>query len=63
MNKKIVKLIIGIIVFLAFLYWFFFIFSFGGGCIQVLQEARNPITGQVKVFPTPCDVPLGWKKI
>jgi hypothetical protein len=29
-------------------------------CIQVTTEARNPTTGEQKVFPTPCDVPEGW---
>ncbi len=51
------------VIFLIFIYWFFFIFSFSGGCIEVIQEAKNPITGQVKTFPTPCEVPLGWQKI
>jgi hypothetical protein len=34
----------------------------GGGqiCIQVITKARNPTTGEVKNFPTPCDVPKGW---
>lgn len=32
-------------------------------CIQVIQRARNPQTGEVKDFPTPCDVPEGWEKI
>lgn len=32
-------------------------------CIQVVQKARNPQTGEVKDFPTPCDVPEGWEKI
>lgn len=30
-------------------------------CIQVLAPARNPFTGEVRVFPTPCDVPAGWE--
>ncbi len=50
------------VVFLIFIYWFFFIFSTNGSCIQVLQEARNPLTRQIKTFPTPCSVPLGWQK-
>lgn len=48
---------------LSVLYYFFFIFSFSGGCILKIQKARNPITQQVSVFPTPCDVPFGWQKI
>lgn len=32
-------------------------------CIQVITPARNPQTGEVKDFPTPCDVPEGWEKI
>jgi hypothetical protein len=31
-------------------------------CIQVLAEAKNPATGEVKTFPTPCHVPIGWVK-
>ncbi len=30
-------------------------------CIQVLTPAVNPQTGECRVFPTPCDVPEGWK--
>ncbi|OGN13950.1 MAG: hypothetical protein A3J47_02240 [Candidatus Yanofskybacteria bacterium RIFCSPHIGHO2_02_FULL_43_22] len=30
-------------------------------CIQVITPARNPETGEVKEFPTPCDVPKGWE--
>lgn len=29
-------------------------------CIQVITDARNPISGRVETFPTPCDVPEGW---
>src|SRR3989344_3995963 len=29
-------------------------------CIQVVTTARNPKTGEVRDFPTPCDVPEGW---
>lgn len=32
-------------------------------CIQVITPARNPDTGEIKEFPTPCDVPEGWEKI
>lgn len=31
-------------------------------CIQVLQPARNPLTNECRVFPTPCDVPDGWTR-
>lgn len=31
-------------------------------CAQVVTEARNPATGEVREFPTPCDVPDGWEK-
>jgi len=30
-------------------------------CIQVITRARNPKTGKVRDFPTPCDVPKGWE--
>lgn len=29
-------------------------------CLAVLQPARNPLTGECRVFPTPCSVPEGW---
>lgn len=29
-------------------------------CIQVIAPARNPLTGECRNFPTPCDVPEGW---
>jgi hypothetical protein len=29
-------------------------------CIQVITPAYNSTTGEVKDFPTPCDVPEGW---
>lgn len=32
-------------------------------CIQVITPARNPKTGEIRDFPTPCDVPEGWEKI
>lgn len=32
-------------------------------CIQVITPARNSQTGEVRNFPTPCDVPEGWIKI
>lgn len=32
-------------------------------CIQVITPARNPQTGEIRDFPTPCDVPEGWVKI
>lgn len=32
-------------------------------CIQVITKAKNPKTGEIRDFPTPCDVPDGWEKI
>ncbi len=32
-------------------------------CAQVITRAKNPQTGEIKNFPTPCDVPTGWVKI
>ncbi len=32
----------------------------GKFCIQVITPAKNPQTGEVRNFPTPCDVPRGW---
>lgn len=32
-------------------------------CIQVITPAKNPKTGEIKEFSTPCDVPSGWEVI
>jgi hypothetical protein len=32
-------------------------------CVTVIQPARNPLTGECRLFPTPCDVPAGWVKV
>lgn len=44
--------------------WWYFSAHNGGMngelCVQVLTDARNPETGEVATFPTPCDVPEGW---
>lgn len=32
----------------------------GSMCAQVITPARNPETGEIKEFGTPCDVPEGW---
>ena len=32
-------------------------------CIQVVTAARNPMDGEIREFPTPCDVPDGWEVI
>ncbi len=29
-------------------------------CAQVITTAKNPLTGETKDFPTPCDIPAGW---
>ena len=29
-------------------------------CVQALAPARNPLTNECRIFPTPCDVPDGW---
>lgn len=31
------------------------------GCAQVITDARDPVTGEVRTFPTPCNVPDGWE--
>lgn len=33
-----------------------------GPCIQVVTPAKNS-AGECREFPTPCDVPAGWKKV
>lgn len=32
-------------------------------CAQVITPARDPQTGTIKEYPTPCDVPDGWEVI
>lgn len=56
----------GTIVLAVVLYWLFI----GTGmnldrsdCTAVMaQSAKNPISGKVKVFGSPCEVPLGWQR-
>lgn len=37
--------------------------AWAGGkvCAQVITFAEDPDTGECVAFPTPCDVPKGWK--
>lgn len=37
--------------------------SKGQVCAQVITRAKNLATGEVREFPTPCDVPQGWVTI
>jgi hypothetical protein len=32
-------------------------------CAQVLTQAKNDQTGEIRSFSTPCDLPAGWTKI
>jgi hypothetical protein len=32
-------------------------------CVQVITPARNPLTKECIVFPTPCDLPEGWQRV
>lgn len=32
-----------------------------GPCVQIVIPAKNPYTGEIIEFPTPCDVPENWK--
>lgn len=32
-------------------------------CAQVITSARDPKTGAIKEYPTPCDVPKEWEVI
>ena len=32
-------------------------------CSQVITRARQPKSGEIRDFPTPCDVPTGWEKM
>ncbi len=34
-----------------------------GVCVQVITKAKNSQTGEIKVYPTPCDVPAGWEEV
>ncbi len=64
-NKNIVIVfsslfIVGLVLFSMF--WFEVDKNTNGEvCIQVVTSARNPKTGEIKDFGTPCDVPAGWE--
>lgn len=32
-------------------------------CAQVVTSVVDPVSGQCRQFPTPCDVPSGWKMV
>lgn len=32
-------------------------------CAQIIQYAENTSTAECQAFPTPCDVPSGWKAV
>lgn len=32
-------------------------------CTEVITRAKDPASGTVRDFPTPCDVPVGWRII
>lgn len=32
-------------------------------CVQVITPAKHLKSGEIRDFPTPCDVPAGWQKI
>lgn len=57
----------GTIVLAVILYWLFI----GTGmnldrskCASIMaQSAKNPISGKVKSFSSPCEVPVGWQKV
>lgn len=63
-SKK-MTLSIGVLLCISILlYWFFVIKPRGGElCIQVVTDAKHPITGQIKTFASPCEVPIGWQTI
>lgn len=64
LGKKVVIILIVIAAILAggVYTWQYFI-SRQVSCIQVITTARNPQTGEVKDFSTPCDVPKGWEEV
>lgn len=57
----------GTIALAVVLYWLFIGTGMNldrsGVCSQVVQSAKNPISGKVKTFSSPCEVPVGWQKI
>ncbi len=32
-------------------------------CAQIITKGKNPATGEIREFPTPCDVPEGWETL
>ncbi len=64
MPKKLILIFIAVVVFagLAFgAYWYFY--QQNQGCVQVVVPAKNPKTGECRVFSTPCDVLKDWEKV
>lgn len=59
MNNKNILWIIGIIA-VAFVFFNTQRNTQSVACIQVITSACDPSTNEVRSFPTPCDVPIGW---
>ena len=64
-KMKLVLLSLIFIVVIFALYFLLFVVprNSSGACIQSVTTARNPLTGQIKAFPTPCNVPIMWEKV
>jgi hypothetical protein len=64
--KRGLKYFLIALLFLGVLLVLFFVFLKllpSGGCIAVIQPAKNRITGEVKDFPTPCAVPFWYEPV
>lgn len=60
--------ITGTIVLAVVLYWLFIGTGLNldrsSNCdSKAAVSAKNPISGKVKSFATPCEIPLGWQKV
>ncbi|OGD68208.1 hypothetical protein A2811_01430 [Candidatus Campbellbacteria bacterium RIFCSPHIGHO2_01_FULL_34_10] len=59
-NNNIIPTIFFVVIFVIASFYFFMDKNRGENCVEVLTDARNPETGEIKEFSNLCDIPKGW---
>jgi hypothetical protein len=60
MKNKIIWSLVVVVLLVGVAIWHYSTKGEAEVCAQVVTDGRNPATGEIKSFPTPCDVPEGW---
>lgn len=59
-KNNIIPTILFVVIFVVASFYFFRDKNRGENCIDVITDARNPETGEIKEFSNICDIPEGW---